>query len=153
MGGWSKTRYVAAQASLDEFERRYPMYMPLPSYAERRAETDRLCAALAAIGLSVDVARLSSIGVRKRTMLAVVEQADIDRLGLAGTLAQYRSVSEPALEECELPSPKCDQREICMDELFDRLVGLKLCGTWRRKTDAKDRSGSTRCDMLELQAR
>ncbi len=136
VGGWTKARYVKAQASLDEYERRYPLYMPLPSYAQRRAEAARLHTALAAIGLSADMAKLASIGVRKRTMLAVVELADIEMLGLAGTLAQYRSVAEPALEECELPSPICNKRAICMDELFERLVGVK------QMRDMAEESGS-----------
>jgi len=34
-------------------------------------------------------------------------------------------VYEPALEECECPSPECEQREICFDELIERLVGVK----------------------------
>jgi hypothetical protein len=124
-GGWSKERYDAAQASLDEFLRRYPLVLPPETLYERRKETAKLRAALEELGLSADVAKLSTIGVRKRRLLALVEQADIESLGLEGTLAQYRSVYELAMEECDLASPDCDQREICMDELFERLDGLK----------------------------
>lgn len=125
VGGWTESRYVAAQASLEEFVRRYPLVLPRATMLERRVEAARLREALEKFGLLSDIPKLSALGVRKRTMLAVVEQADIDKLGLAGTLEQYRAVFEPALDECECPSPECDPREICPDELLERLAGVK----------------------------
>lgn len=125
VGGWTQSRYVEAQASLEEFVRRYPLVLPRATLRERRVETRKMREALEELGLISDIPKLSAIGVRKRTMLAVVEQDDIDRLGLAGSLAQYRSVYEPALDECECPSPDCDPREICPDELLVRLAGVK----------------------------
>ena len=125
VGGWTKPRYVAAQSSLEEFVRRYPLVLPRVTMLERRVEATRLWTELEKFGLISDILKLSALGVRKRTMLAVVEQADIDKLGLVGTLEQYRTVFEPELDECECPSPDCDPREICPDELLVRVACVK----------------------------
>jgi hypothetical protein len=125
VGGWNQARYAAAQQSLEEFTRRYPLVLPRETILKRRVETAKLRAALANLGLEQDLPKLLKNGMRRRAMLALIEQEDIERLGLKGTLAQYRTVYEPALEECECPSPECDQRKICFDELIERLVGVK----------------------------
>ena len=125
VGGWNKARYVAAQENLEAFTRHYPLRLPKDSAEEVQSEADKLRSALTNIGLSDDLAKLRSIGVRKRRMLAVVGPTEVEKLGLSGTPAQYKSVYEPALEECEFDSPHCEQREICMEELYDRLSGLK----------------------------
>ena len=125
VGGWTTARYVAAQESLEEYSRRFPLVLPRATILERRVETTKLRTALAQLGLEEDIPKLLQINVRRRAMLAVVEQEDIEALGLKGTLAQYRSIYEPALDECDCPSPDCEQRDICQDELLDRLAGVK----------------------------
>jgi hypothetical protein len=125
VGGWSRARYVAAQESLEAFSRRYPLVLPRATILERRVETAKLRKALAKLGLEEDIPKLLQINVRRRAMLAVVEQEDIEALGLKGTLAQYRTIYEPALDECDCPSPDCEQREICYYELLERLAGVK----------------------------
>jgi hypothetical protein len=125
VGGWTRARYVAAQESLEEFSRRYPLVLPRATILERRVETAKLRTALAKLGLEEDIPKLLQINVRRRAMLAVVEQEDIEALELKGTLAQYRTIYEPALDECDCPSPDCEQREICYDELLERLAGVK----------------------------
>lgn len=125
VGGWTKARYIAAQESLEDFMRRNPLVLPRETLLQRRLESAKLHLALVELGLDADFPKLISIGVRKRTMLAVVDQEDIKRLELKGTLAQYRTLYEPALDECQCPSPDCDQREICTEELLSRLAGVK----------------------------
>jgi len=122
---WTTERYVEAQRSLEAFERYYPRSMHSMSFLEHRHEMERLTAALAELNLERDAWKLKLIGVRQRRMLAVVVQEDIDRLGLEGTLAQFRTVYEPALEEFLLGSPDCEQGDICHEQLYERLVGVK----------------------------
>ncbi len=126
VGGWSADRYAEAQARLEEYERRFPYSLPKWSLREMKSEFYELRVALDRLGLSDDLMKLFTIGVRKRRMLAVVGPAEVEMLGLAGTPAQYRSVWASALEEYEFASPECELPGICAEELRERLLGVQL---------------------------
>ncbi len=138
VGGWTKALYVAAQESLEEFSRRYPLVLPRTTILERRMETTKLRTALAKLGLEEDIPNLLQINVWKRAMLAVVEQEDIETLGLKGTLAQYRTIYEPALDEYDCPSPLhhdvysfCVIKFSLLDNLLTQVVGVQDVGVLR----------------------
>lgn len=152
VGGWTQSRYDAAQASLEEFTRRYPLVLPRETPLERNKETTELHKALVELGLQVDIPKLKAMGVRRRAMLALVEQEDIERFGLAGTLAQYRAVYEPALDECECPSSECEQHEICTEELLERLAGVKQLQDLIEE-ERKERKKRKKLERLEYRQR
>ena len=121
-GGWTAADYAVALRAY----KRCPPQLPRETSAELQAETVKLRAALAKLGLVANALKLWDDGVRSRHKLATVEQTDIERLGLVGTLAQYESLYGPVMQECTVPSPFCDlQGEFTSQELFDLLSAVK----------------------------
>ena len=121
-GGWTTADYAAALRAY----KHHPPQLPRDSAQDIEAETVRLRIGLAKLGLAADAPRLWNDGVRSRHKLATVQQVDITRLGLVGTLAQYELLYVPALEEYVQSSSECELcGEFTAEELFELLSAVK----------------------------
>lgn len=74
--------------------------MPEDSEEQIQYHTGKLLTALEKIGILKDGQTLLDNGVYSRQQLATLEKEDLERLGVKGTLEQYKSLYEPAMEEC-----------------------------------------------------
>ena len=141
--GWTEADYAKA---LQDYKDN-PPHLPTDTAEEIEKETVKFREALEKkLGLLDDFEKLFYNGFCTRHKLATLEQTDIKRLCLVGTLAQYKSVYAPAFNECSCESPDCELfGQFTQDNLCKRLDKVKRFQDWIEEKQ------QARCKKSKLQ--
>ena len=94
--GWSDEHY---QKALREFELS-PPEMPDESEEDYEYHSKKLLTALKKLGIEEDFQTLLDNDVYSRQQLVLLKKKNLEELKLKGTLEQYKSMWEPAMDEC-----------------------------------------------------